>query len=140
MTFNQNKKQQQEVLFIFYPDLQYYQKYTYTRYLCIYFYGAISLDNTVACVINWGSFNNYVYQILPNFDPLPSRVDKHGHFKYYLCTLCYLIPLGLITDPSYPLLFHIVIECPPVKIMSHAKKNNSRKSILTSEFSLELFV
>ena len=26
------------------------------------------------------SFNNYVDQILTNFDPLPSRVDKHGHF------------------------------------------------------------
>ena len=25
------------------------------------------------------SFNNYMDQILPNFDPLSSRVDKHGH-------------------------------------------------------------
>ena len=32
----------------------------------------------------WGSFNNYVNQILPNFNPLPPRVDKHGHFKNYL--------------------------------------------------------
>ena len=83
MTFNQNKKQQQEVLFIFYSDHQYYQKYTYARYLWSYFYEAISLDNTVACVINWGSFNNYVDQILPNFDPLPPRVDNCGHFTHY---------------------------------------------------------
>ena len=30
-----------------------------------------------------GSFNNNVDQILPNFDPLPPQVDKHGHFTYY---------------------------------------------------------
>ena len=31
---------------------------------------------------NMGSFNNYVDQNLTNFDPLPPRVDKRGHFTY----------------------------------------------------------
>ena len=31
----------------------------------------------------WGSFNNYVDQILPNFDPLPPRVDNCGYFTWY---------------------------------------------------------
>ena len=31
-----------------------------------------------------GAFNNYVDQILPNFDPLLAQVDKHGHHTYYL--------------------------------------------------------
>ena len=30
--------------------------------------------------LNKGAFNNYVDQILTNFDPLPPRVDKRGHF------------------------------------------------------------
>ena len=33
-----------------------------------------------------GAFKNYVDQIFPNFDtPTPrARVDKNGHFTYYL--------------------------------------------------------
>ena len=30
-----------------------------------------------------GSFFNYVDKILPNFDPLPPRVDKHGHAIHF---------------------------------------------------------
>ena len=55
----------------------------------------------------WGTFNNYVDQLLPNFDPLPPRVDKRGHFTYLLSTKVgdYYLPfvtwphLELSTDP-----------------------------------------
>ena len=58
-----------------------------------------------------GAFNNYVDQILSNFDPLTPRVNKHGHFTYTIYSLSH-DPRGLSTDPLPPFLVHIVIECP----------------------------
>ena len=42
------------------------------------------------CLKNYkGAFNNYMDQILTNFDPLSPRVDKHGHLPtLYLTFLC----------------------------------------------------
>ena len=57
-----------------------------------------------------GAFNNYVDQILPNFDPQPSSGQKWT--IYILTTLCHVNPCGLSTDPNPPLLVHVVIECP----------------------------
>ena len=37
---------------------------------------------------------------LPNFDPLPPRVDNWGHFTWYL-TLCHMTKRGLSTDPPH---------------------------------------
>ena len=54
-----------------------------------------------------GSFNNYVYQILPNFDPLPTF--------YKLSTVCDVTPMNFLLAPSQPpppLLIHVVIGCP----------------------------
>ena len=49
-----------------------------------------------------GSFNNYVDQILPNFDPpLPSSGQKWT--IYILSTLCHVTHRGLLTDPPPPL-------------------------------------
>ena len=39
---------------------------------------------TVEAIAWWGAFNNYVDLILSNFDPNPPRVDKNGHFTYFL--------------------------------------------------------
>ena len=58
-----------------------------------------------------GAFNNYVNQILPNFDPLPPSSGQKWSFDV-LSTLCHVTPCGLSTDPHPPLLVHIVIECP----------------------------
>ena len=62
------------------------------------------------------SFNNYVDQILPNFDPLPSS----SRTFYILSTLCHVTPLELSTDPFPPLVAHVVIECPlaPVQLVN----------------------
>ena len=44
----------------------------------------ISKNNEHVRILAKEVFNNYVDQILPNFDPPPPRVDKNGHFTYYL--------------------------------------------------------
>ena len=61
-----------------------------------------------------GAFNNYVDQILPNFDHLPPRVDKHEHFTYYVFTLCHVNPrcIDFLLTTYPPLLVHVVIEWP----------------------------
>ena len=54
-----------------------------------------------ACKLSKGSFNNYEDRILTNFGPHPHRVDKNGHFTYYVSTLLFTklapIPLFLST-------------------------------------------
>ena len=51
-----------------------------------------------------GAFNNYVDQILSNFDHLPPRVDNCGHFIYYL-PFVHVTKPGLSTDhlPAFTL-------------------------------------
>ena len=56
-------------------------------------------------------FNNYLDQILPNFGP--PRVDKNGHFTYYLSFVTW--PLrGLSTDPLPPSSFPRSYWMPPL--------------------------
>ena len=50
-----------------------------------------------------GSFNNYVDQVLPNFDPSPPSSGQKQTFCI-LATLCQM-------TPQPPLLVHVVIEC-----------------------------
>ena len=50
-----------------------------------------------------GSFNNYVDQISPNFDPLPPWVDNCGHFTWYLT---------FVTWPSMDFLLTPSPSCP----------------------------
>ena len=69
---------------------------------------------------SWGSYNNYVDQILPNFDPLPPRVDNRGHFTWYLHFVTWPSVDFLLT-PSPPLLVHVVIEWPLVACGEHSK-------------------
>ena len=58
----------------------------------------------------WGSFNNYVDQILSNLDPFPPpRVDNYEHFTGYL-PFCHVTKSGPSTDPLPPILFHVVIQ------------------------------
>ena len=46
-------------------------------------------------LLNYGTFNNYVDKVLPNFDPLPPRVDKYGSF-YILSTLCHMASMDFV--------------------------------------------
>ena len=46
-----------------------------------------------------GTFYNYVDQLLPNFDPLPHRVDNCGHFKRYVPSFCRVTKRELSNDP-----------------------------------------
>ena len=52
-----------------------------------------------------GAFNNYVDQILPNFDPTPLEWTKIGRITYFLP---FVTKQGLSTVPL--LLVHVVIE------------------------------
>ena len=61
-----------------------------------------------------GAFNNYVDQILLNFDPHPPRVNKNGHFHTIYPLQRY--PTWNFYWPHPPPLVHVVIECPPKKI------------------------
>ena len=69
----------------------------------------------------WVSFNNYVDQILPNFDHLTFRVDNFRHFTYFKCLFfSHKINCGLSTLITYlPLLFHVVIEWPSVPFVEN---------------------
>ena len=58
-----------------------------------------------------GAFNNYVDQIVPNFDP-PTPSSGQKWTFYILSTVCNVTPLGISTDPHPPPLVHVVIECP----------------------------
>ena len=80
---------------------------------CTYNYGHFT--NFLPSVLYSGSFNNYVDQISPNFDPIPPRVSKKGQFAYFLLIVTrthidFLLtptPLFLSTDVviEWPLLF-----------------------------------
>ena len=51
-------------------------------------------QSTTTTIENRGAFNNYVDQILPNFDPLPRNC---GHFTAYLLFV-HVTKRGLFTD------------------------------------------
>ena len=73
------------------------------------------------CVMRGSSFNNYVDQILPDFEPLPQAtwVDKNGHFTYYLPFVTWP-PVDFLLTP--PLIVNVVIEWPYHKTEDvHAK-------------------
>ena len=59
------------------------------------------------------STTTFVDQILPNLEPPPPRVDKNGHFAYYIPFVTWPLVDNLLS-PSPPPLFlvHVVIECP----------------------------
>ena len=65
-----------------------------------------------------GSFNNYVDQILPNFDPLSPSSGQLWTF-YMIPTLCPVTKCGLSTDPLPPPLVHVVIEYSALKSLKH---------------------
>ena len=48
-----------------------------------------------------GAFNNYVFQILTNFDPLHPWVHKPGHFTYYRRSLHFVISEFVIPTISW---------------------------------------
>ena len=58
-----------------------------------------------------GAFNNYVDLILPDFDHLPPRVEKHEYFTYYLHFVT-RAPVDFLLATYPPLLVHVLIECP----------------------------
>ena len=61
----------------------------------------------IILVVDKGSFNNYVDQILHNFHPPPPSSGQKWTF-YILSTLCYVTHRRLSTDP--PFLVYVVIE------------------------------
>ena len=63
-----------------------------------------------------GSFNHYVGQILPNFDPLPFEwtIVDILHDTYYLPFDHVTMPFYWPFPPPPPLLVHVVIEWPLV--------------------------
>ena len=57
------------------------------------------------------TFNNYVDQIVPNFDPLPPHMDNCGHFTWNLSFVMWpRVDFQLTSSPL--LLVHVDIEWP----------------------------
>ena len=79
-----------------------------------------------------GSFFNYVDKILPNFDPLPPRVDKHGHA--ILFAVVPLVSVNSITTRGADYAHHITASPPgfenPAASLSSMKKQVFLPSVL----------
>ena len=59
----------------------------------------------------WGSFNNYVDEILPNFAPLPPSSGQLWAF-YIPSTLCSRDQKRRLSTDLLPLLVHVLLNDP----------------------------
>ena len=79
-------------------------------------------------LLNYGTFNNYVDKVLPNFDPLPPRVDNCGHFTWYLAFVMWpSVDFSMTASPP-PFLVHVVIEWPLNWLATRANRSQSHSN------------